>query len=33
LLYLNYSRSVQRSWQADIPGFIAKADTAWPALK
>jgi hypothetical protein len=32
-LYLNYSKSVQRSWQADIPGFIAKADMAWPALK
>ena len=31
-LYLNYSMSVQRSWQADVPGFIAKADAAWPGL-
>jgi hypothetical protein len=32
-LYLNYSMSVQRSWQADVPGYIAKADAAWPGLK
>lgn len=32
-LYLNYSKSVQRNWQADIPGYIAKANTTWPALK
>jgi len=32
-LYLNYSKSVQRSWQTDIKGYIAKADGRWPALK
>lgn len=31
-LYLNYSRSVQRTWSRDIPGYIAKADSNWPAL-
>ena len=31
-LYLNYSMAVQRSWQTDVPGFIAKADAAWPGL-
>ena len=32
-LYLNYSRSVQRRWERDIPGHIAKADTNWPGIK
>jgi YHS domain-containing protein len=32
-LYLNYSRSVQRRWAADIPGHISKADGNWPDLK
>lgn len=32
-LYLNYSRSVQRRWERDIPGRIAKADTNWPQIK
>ncbi len=32
-LYLNYSMSIQRSWQADVPGYIAKADAAWPSLR
>ena len=31
-LYLNYNRSVQRRWEGDIPGNIAKADSNWPAL-
>lgn len=31
-LYLNYNRSVQRRWEGDIPGNIAKADANWPAL-
>jgi len=31
-LYLNYSRSVQRTWSRDIPGYIAKADSNWPGL-
>lgn len=32
-LYLNYSQSVQRRWQRDIPGFIARAEANWPALR
>ena len=32
-LYLNYSRSVQRRWERDIPGHIAKADSNWPSVK
>ena len=31
-LFLNYDRSIQRRWERDIPGFIAKADANWPAL-
>jgi YHS domain-containing protein len=31
-LYLNYSRSVQETWEQDIPGNIAKADIHWPKL-
>lgn len=31
-LYLNYSASVQKKWEADIPGFISRADTNWPEL-
>jgi YHS domain-containing protein len=31
-LYLNYSRSIQRQWRADIPGFVAKGDRNWPAV-
>lgn len=32
-LFLNYSRSVQRTWEQDAPGNIRKGDTNWPALK
>lgn len=32
-LYLNYSKSVQRRWERDIPGRIAKADANWPQIK
>jgi YHS domain-containing protein len=32
-LYLNYNRAVQQQWSADVPGFIAKADRNWPAVK
>lgn len=32
-LYLNVNKSVQRDWLKDVPGNIAKADAAWPALK
>jgi YHS domain-containing protein len=31
-LYLNYNRKVQKQWSTDIPSFINKADTAWPAV-
>ena len=29
-LYLNYSRGVQRRWERDIPGNIARAEANWP---
>ncbi len=32
-LYLNYSRSVQKMWESDIPGNIRKADGNWPGLR
>ena len=32
-LYLNYSKRINRRWKADIPGFIQKADAAWPTLE
>ena len=31
-LYVNYSRSVQRTWSRDIPGYIAQAEQNWPGL-
>ena len=31
-LYLNYNRSVQTQWRADVPGFITKADNNWPQV-
>ena len=31
-LYLNYSKSVQRRWEQDVPGNIAKAQANWPAV-
>lgn len=32
-LYLNYSKSVQKQWLADVPGNIKKADANWPAIR
>ncbi|MDX2041149.1 MAG: YHS domain-containing (seleno)protein [Acidobacteriota bacterium] len=32
-LYLNYSKDVQKKWEADIPGFIKKGNENWPKLK
>lgn len=29
-LYLNYSRRIQRRWERDVPGRIAKANKNWP---
>jgi YHS domain-containing protein len=31
-LFLNYDKSVQRTWEKDIPGNIAKADKNWPGV-
>ena len=31
-LYLNFSKSVRRRWERDIPGNISKADANWPGL-
>jgi hypothetical protein len=31
-LFLNYSRSVQRKWETDVPGNVAKGDANWPGL-
>ena len=31
-LYLNYSKSVQKRWEKDVPGFISKADANWPGV-
>jgi len=31
-LYLNYSPGVQRRWERDVPGNIAKADANWPGV-
>jgi YHS domain-containing protein len=31
-LYLNYDRSVQAKWKADVPGYVRKADVNWPAV-
>ncbi len=31
-LYLNYNKRIQRTWERDIPGNIAKADRNWPGV-
>lgn len=31
-LYLIYSTAVERRWEQDIPGNIARAQTNWPAV-
>jgi YHS domain-containing protein len=31
-LYLNFSTSVRRRWERDIPGHIAAADANWPSV-
>jgi hypothetical protein len=31
-LYLNYSKRVQRMWEQDVPGNIAKGAANWPAV-
>ena len=31
-LYLNYSKSVQKNWEKDVPGHINSADKNWPKV-
>jgi hypothetical protein len=31
-LYLNYSKRVQRMWEADVPGNVAKGLANWPQV-
>jgi len=31
-LYLNYSLEIQKKWEGDVPGNIAKVDVNWPKL-
>ncbi|MEI4235261.1 YHS domain-containing (seleno)protein [Roseovarius sp. D22-M7] len=31
-LYLNFNDDIQSKWEADIPGFIARADRRWPGI-
>jgi YHS domain-containing protein len=31
-LYLNYSKSVQRTWDKDRAGYIKKAESNWPTV-
>ena len=31
-LYLNYSKSVQKTWSSDTPGYVDKANRNWPGL-
>ena len=31
-LYLNYSTQVQATWKRDIPGYLRKAEAAWPSV-
>ncbi len=31
-LYLNYNADIQKKWEKDVPGFIAKANTNWPKV-
>jgi YHS domain len=31
-LYLNYDASIQKRWEKDIPGHVAKGDRNWPKV-
>jgi YHS domain-containing protein len=31
-LYLNYNQKIRQTWEKDIPGYISKADAAWPKI-
>jgi YHS domain-containing protein len=32
-LYLNYGTGIQRKWERDVRGNVAKADANWPELR
>lgn len=32
-LYLNYSPSIGRRWERDIPGYISQGDANWPGIR
>jgi YHS domain-containing protein len=32
-LYVNYDRGVARTWEKNIPDYVAKADANWPTLR
>ena len=32
-LYLNYSPRIQRKWEKDVQGYIARADERWPEVR
>ena len=32
VLYINYSKGVQKTWEKDTKGYIEKADQNWPGL-
>ncbi|WP_210396804.1 YHS domain-containing (seleno)protein [Motiliproteus sediminis] len=32
-LYLNYSKSVQKRWEADTAGYIRRGDSNWPDIR
>jgi len=31
-LYLNFNDDIQRKWEADVAGFITRADGSWPEI-
>ena len=31
-LYLNYNQQVRATWRKDVPGYIQKAESAWPSV-
>jgi YHS domain-containing protein len=31
-LYLNYDADIQKKWEKDVPGFIAKGQRNWPGV-
>lgn len=33
VLYMNFSRRIQRRWERDIPGFLEQSEANWPDLE